>query len=196
MDKLNISKGSNDAIDITNGENKLSISYFDEKFIFSFSGFDSSLSINKYSFDDRPLYSIFEKFICYVVGRKYIDRNEYHPQDFINMDEKTITLHCDFGTGNSIRFKIYDNDSIDISITHEEKKVAQPSVPYHLKNSVIIYKDCEYNKYADVINDLYQNLSTLADRLNYKVNSSDREPSFTKRKSFFDKLRDKKHDKK
>lgn len=103
-------------------------------------------------------FNLFNNLMKRIIGRFFLneDNNEYStlPEDFIDMENKTITWHSDSGTDNVLQLQ-YLGDIIRIVIKKAEKE--------HSYNRVRIRTDgSDYERYYQEFTLFFQQLIILA----------------------------------
>jgi len=107
-------------------------------------------------------YKLFDSLIKEMVGNFVMDEYAtFLPKDFIDIPNKTITIHSDSGSDNTLKFQYVKDGNLTITI------IKGPNVPDYYNNAIrICTSGSRYNYYWHYFVKFYKALTQLAISLN------------------------------
>lgn len=164
--------------------NKVSISQArDDDIWFSASQDEVSLELKfgSRNYNEWQTYRVFENLMKTIIGRYILngDNNKEYsflPQDFVDLENKTIVWHSDSGTDNVLKFE-YDDKTIKISISKSKDIKGYETNAVRIRTS-----GSSYEHYYQEFIQFFHELTNLEDRLNLPIHNDQQEENIKPKK--------------
>ncbi len=167
MDNIFKIKNSHSGIIIEKDKTRMIIEKSVDNDIWFYSTDNNELQLNFYS-DEEELktYFIFEDLIKSIIGKYFLkgyDKTNYSflPEDFIDIENKTILWHSDNAEDSTLKIQ-YKDTRITASITKEKDNKTNSGIKVRIRTNGSSYDTFyqEFEKFYDELNTLVEKIET------------------------------------